>query len=254
MPSTIDYAFAILTAIVFPIWGFFGFRRLKRQIAAGDIEARALAYLQIIVSQWTLAAGAVLIWLYHRRPWAQLGLAPTQDWRLWTGLALTLVAAILLVVQWRAVVTATGEKAEVQNSRLRSQLESVKEILPQNRRELRRFFLLALTAGTCEELLYRAYLIWFLAAFTGMGILVAAALSTLIFAAAHLYQGPGAAVKVVFVGAAMAGLYLFSRSIWLPMLLHALLDVTSGAIAFHVLSRRPADPVAAACPATADAG
>ena len=234
MPTAIDFAFVAVVAVIFPIWGFFEFRRLKREIAAGNVEARARAYVQVMLSQWALAAVALGIWFYYSRPWGALGFASPVDWRLWTGVALTAIAAGLLVMQWWAIVRATGENADRYKSQLTAQLEPVKEILPHNRRELRRFLALSVTAGVCEELLFRAYLIWFLAAFTGLWI--AAAVSTVIFAAAHLYQGPKPAVKIIFIGAAMAGLYLLSRSIWLPMLVHALIDLISGLIAFRVLS------------------
>ena len=237
MPTFIDYAFAVLFGLVFPIWGFFEIRALKREIVAGNHEARARFYLQVIISTWALTACAIGIWAFYGRPWGALGLSPSLDWRLWTGLAVTGVAAAVLVMQWRGLVAATGEKAELRNAKIRAQMESVKALLPHDRRELRRFLAMGMTAGIGEELLFRAYLIWLLSAFTG--IWTAAVLSTLLFAAAHLYQGPGPAFKILFVGAAMAGLYLLSRSILLPMLLHALIDVTSGAIAFHVLSSKP---------------
>jgi membrane protease YdiL (CAAX protease family) len=235
MPQTLDILFAILIAVVLPIWGYFDLQRLQRDLAAGRTEARARAYLQTILWQWVLAAGALALWIAYGRDWSELGFVSPLGWRLWLSIALTALAVLVLMAQWRSIVAATGEKRDRYLQPLGAQMELVKHLLPHDAREWRRFLAVAVTAGICEELLYRAYLIWFLNAF--IGLWGAAIVSTIIFAAAHLYQGPRAAVTIIFVGAALTALYLLSRSIWLPILVHAVIDLTNGAIGYHVLKQ-----------------
>ena len=67
------------------------------------------------------------------------------------------------------------------------QIEPLRALLPHDSRELQTFCALSITAGVCEELLYRGFLIVFLS--SAFGVLPAVALSSLVFGIAHAYQG-----------------------------------------------------------------
>ena len=58
----------------------------------------------------------------------------------------------------------------------------------------------------------------------------AALLSSLAFGLGHAYQGPKGTLQTGLFGLAMAGLYLLTGSIWLSMVLHAVIDMVSGGI------------------------
>src|SRR5258708_8718222 len=86
------------------------------------------------------------------------------------------------------------------SSPLRTPLQARAErILPQGRLELIPFFALAVTAGVCEEFLYRgfataAFLRWVLPPW------IAVVASSLLFGLAHLYQGRGGFVSTTILG------------------------------------------------------
>ena len=125
--------------------------------------------------------------------------------------------------QSRKVATLTPERRE----RARAGLSGpVVALLPHNRAEWRGFLALSLTAGVCEELLVRGFLIWFIASWTGPWI--ALVLSSVLFGLAHGYQGPGGIVKTGVVGLVMGAVYLGTHSLLPGMVLHALLDAGSG--------------------------
>ena len=71
-----------------------------------------------------------------------------------------------------------------------------------------------------------------------MSVWPAAGLAAAAFALAHAYQGPSGVIKTGAVGVIMGSLYLLSGSIWGPMLLHAIVDITSGRIAHCALHRK----------------
>jgi len=54
-------------------------------------------------------------------------------------------------------------------------------------------------------------------------------LASLVFGLGHLYLGPRHALRTFIVGLAFWGIYLATRSILPGMVLHALIDVRSGA-------------------------
>ena len=93
----------------------------------------------------------------------------------------------------------------------------------------------SLTAGFCEEFLYRGYFIWVFAPWLGWW--GAAALSLLFFAIAHVpvYQGWNGALRTGIVGAFFTLVVAIFGSLWLAIALHALLDVGQGMIAWLAL-------------------
>ena len=112
-------------------------------------------------------------------------------------------------------------------------------------RPFRGEILVALTAGICEEVLFRGFLIRFLHD-GGMAMPVIAALlvSCLVFGLNHLYQGPRSALGTAIVGFIMGLLFLVTGSLIPPMIVHALIDLQP----VYVLRPVPGD--APAAPAT----
>jgi membrane protease YdiL (CAAX protease family) len=105
-------------------------------------------------------------------------------------------------------------------------LEPVGALLPRTEGERRLFAALAVTAGICEEVLFRGFLLFYLQeVFPGLEVAGAVAVSSIVFGLAHLYQGAVGTLMTGLFGAAMAILYVVSGSLVLPILLHALLDL-----------------------------
>jgi membrane protease YdiL (CAAX protease family) len=97
-------------------------------------------------------------------------------------------------------------------------------LMPQNLKERWLWVFLAISAGICEEAVYRGYLQHQLIAFSKnvpLGIILSAAL----FGASHAYQGLRSAL-IIFVGGGLAGaLAWWRRSVRPGMIAHALQDI-----------------------------
>ena len=99
-------------------------------------------------------------------------------------------------------------------------------LLPRTVRERRAFALLSVTAGVCEETLYRGVLAAVVTAlWPGVGAVGAAMLSAAAFGLAHLYQGAVGVVTSTVLGACLGVLYLATGSLVLPACYHALVDL-----------------------------
>lgn len=108
--------------------------------------------------------------------------------------------------------------------------------MPRPGREYRYFFGLSMTAGVVEEIIYRGFLLWYLAQF--MPTWAAVLLSSVAFGLSHSYQGLSGGIRTGLVGLGFAVLYVISGSIWLPIIGHALLDILQGAMVVE-LFRKP---------------
>ena len=212
----------------------------KRAIATGGPGARARFYGNVLAREWGLTLAVLVWWLVAARPFTALGLRRSAGLGLWIGLLLAAAVVALQVIQRRTVVGSPKTRA-----RVRKGLVRMEWMLPHDDAELRRFVALSITAGICEELLFRGFLITYFQ--LDMPFVAAILLSAMFFGFAHAYQGPRGIVTTGLVGAAMGGLYALTGSLWVPMLVHAAIDIGSGVLVHRVLS----EPAAPAEPATA---
>ena len=227
--SAPDHLLAAVLAVFFPIRSFtFGYRRLVRAADEDMPRVRRGLYRQAIAIQWTLAALTVLLWRWRARPWVDLGLV----WRTHAG-SIALAAAFLLLVTVTLLQLPRALRDADTLARVRQKLSHVQRLLPRGPDERRLFSAMALTAGICEELLYRGYLIWYLGHM--LPTLAAAAVAVLLFGIGHSYQGPRGMVQTTVVGAVMALFYFGSQSLYLPMVAHAAMDLYAGFISSRAL-------------------
>lgn len=229
--SLLDHAFVFIIAIVYPVAGFIGFRRLLTRVAAGEPVKRLELYRNTLIGHWSLFFGFIAIWIYNAREWSAVGLEFEPD--LWTGVGavLTLLGIIALLYQIRQVQSAPQEEVD----KLSKRFGKLSIIIPRNGAELAGFYGLAVTAGIVEELLWRGFMIWYLGQY--MSLWAAALISTIGFGLAHAYQGARNLPQITAVSAAMVALYLLSGSIWLPIILHAAIDILQGRLGYDVMYR-----------------
>jgi membrane protease YdiL (CAAX protease family) len=102
----------------------------------------------------------------------------------------------------------------------------IEPLFPRNRDERRWTALLAANAGPSEELFFRLMLPLLATLATGNAVLAFAA-SALIFGAVHFYQGWAGIIGTTLGGALFTGLYLATGTIWVPVVLHSLMNLNT---------------------------
>lgn len=236
MPDTVDLIFAAILfaggAILdyFVLWPY-----LVRKVGRGDTDARTRVYGIILGAEWLATIFVAGRWWALGRPWAALWLLPPRGWPLIASMLIVLAVAALVVLQTRSVVRLSAEKREA----LRPRLGRLTALIPHTKSEHRWFLAISVTAGVCEELLYRGFLVWLLQPWVGSGW--AAAVSVIAFGAGHAYQGKDV-VRPTLVGLALQVMALLTRSILPGILIHAMIDVLGGTTGYFVL--RESAPVA----------
>lgn len=235
MQTALDVIVAALLAIGYPIWDYaWDWPRMLRIIRSGRPDPRVPVYRQIMGQLWLMAATIAALWLYAGRPWSALGLTLPHGWRLGVALALPAGVVLLMVAQMRAVARVAPERL----ARTRARNAHVASIVPHTRAELAWFQPVAVSAGVCEELIWRGFLMW--AFRPWLGVWGAALASSVSFGLAHSYQGRRGMITTGIGGALFALLAIATRSIVPGMVLHALVDVMGG-ISSHAIFRRAAD-------------
>lgn len=184
-----------------------------RRLLELETIPRRQAYLSSIISLWLLALATLAVQVFS-------GMGGPSDLR----------AMLVLDVRgaaWAAAATAAGiavlfafRAAGLREAPLMHQL------LPQTRRERALFVGVSLTAGICEEFIYRGFLLSALQYSTPLP--VALVLSSGAFGVAHAYQQPLGAVRAALLGALLAVPVLVTGSLLPSMLAHALIDILSG--------------------------
>ena len=223
-----------LTLIAFELLidHFVVWRVFLRRLQADPTRARLWLYPALVGELWALVACVLALWLYQGRPWAFLRLSAPHGWRLWISLAL--VSAL--------TATLAASIVRLARLRLRKRVKMRGQAVvhaPHTRRELAWWAAVSLSAGFSEELIFRGFLIW---AFQPLlGLWGAAALSLLVFAAAHGYQGATGALAVGIVGAFLTLVVLIFGSLWPAVAIHLLIDLQQGVAAWLVLQKAP-DP------------
>lgn len=101
-----------------------------------------------------------------------------------------------------------------------------RSIMPTSDADLWPAAVLAVSAGVAEELFYRLWLPLIVALASGSGT-AGVIVGILCFAAMHRYQGWAGVAANTIGGALLTALYMGSGALWLPIAVHALVDVNA---------------------------
>jgi uncharacterized protein len=220
MPWDIWLIFLIL-AVVVP-WR--GRIRLKQLLAKPRVESRERIslYLSTIAFQWiAVAIAGWRAWAHgYTRPELGLSTGPNLLGTVIAGIVGTILLASLHWMNFRRM----GRLLDKLPPRVQAMAT---RILPQSARERVPFSALAITAGCCEEFLYRGFA---MAAFAraGFPIWAAVVVSSVLFGAAHLYQGRGGLIGTGILGLLFGAFRAYTGSLLPVAAWHAAIDIVAG--------------------------
>jgi len=206
--------------VVFPIWDRRETRRLK---TSPDPMVRVRSYQKTIA--WQLAASALLL---ATTPLRALFTPPATLREMGIDVRPAQVLPVLAaVLVGAAVPVLLARRKGADGPRTPPQLASIDFILPRGRSERAWFAAMCVAVGVCEEIIFRGWLVRFLAegppiALGLSGGVIAAAV---IFGIDHGYQGIFGIVATGVLAVVFTALFFATGTLWIPMLIHALLDL-----------------------------
>ena len=225
--ATIPWDFALILAALAVLIPWRGSVRVGRLMNKEDLgtSGRLSLYGSTIFFQWVIAG--LVLWraLARGMSRAELGLT-IADPRLaaWLTCGATLVLCAGQIAGLRKMVQLPPEKRG-------SLFHITEKIMPRAWPEAALFAALACTAGLSEEFLYRGFVLALFArlfANAASAWWVASCLSSVWFAAAHLYQGRRGMLTTFVIGMIFAGLRLWAGTLLPAIVAHAGVDLLVG--------------------------
>lgn len=229
-----QHALALFLFLGVPIWDALETRALK---TSPNPRRKILSYQRIVLFLW---AAAIVAWIPLRSSvfFIWLAVHQTAAARIRVSFVWGFMIAFVIAGALQVVLTRRNPKLQ---DKTQKAFQSLAFILPMTSEERAWFALVSVTAGICEEVLYRGFLIRYLS--NGpwhFGLWIALAIACLSFGLAHGYQGISGIIGTGLLGAVLAVIFLCTGSLWLPMALHAILDLR---ILFLLRAEEPAAAV-----------
>jgi membrane protease YdiL (CAAX protease family) len=217
------------------------YRQLKEAVANGDTHARTRTYQRALAFEWISALLAVIA---LRCDWSKLnpkllGLAGTrlmQSFSAGGDAAHGVVFGVLIGVLAGTVgMIAVRMKARRRGARpaadvnapqpwWRKLLPDFTALLPSTTQERLLWVLVAISAGVCEEVVFRGWLLAMLHGQMGLNGAALIGVAAALFGLAHIYQRMAGVILTAFAGALFCVLYVATGSLLVPIVLHIIVD------------------------------
>jgi uncharacterized protein len=236
-------SFAGVVLAGFIIWevvkSFRDYRNLKKALAQGDSGARPRFYNRILRFEWVTAALALIALGFDKKKlvastlqvndtafahWVSSSDVSGKSGLMAIGAGLLIGLVLMTVMRLRS----RRRPASAENSAKawwRRFVPDIAPLIPATSHERWLFAAVAISAGICEEIVFRGWLLYTLHTPFGLSgttlILVAAAL----FGLCHIYQGPTGVLGASLAGIILSALYIGTGTLFMPIVLHALIDL-----------------------------
>ena len=212
----VAYLFAASPILIFSLLG--SLRPAHHSLSQNHVPR----YLATLAWEWVLAA--LVVWGVHLRKTSLrqlLGVKrPTlRDWRD----DLLLAAAFWI----GSIIILAAIGALLRLAHLSLPQKELAQLAPQNGLELLLWVVLSISAGICEELTFRGYLLQQLTRTSGR-VWIGMLISSLLFGVAHGYEGASGMIAITLYGALFCMLTLTRGSLRPGMMTHAWQDIFSG--------------------------
>jgi uncharacterized protein len=228
-----------LFLLIVPIWDLYAIPKLKRNLSS-EYKIR---YYKLLCA-WMWIASALAVVAIGFRPLFTISPSPGEiswllphPWVRYLVEALIAIAFIIIVALPMGMVIWKKLTKRPRKYSGAAALKSLSYFLPGTWTERRWWVFVSITAGVCEETLFRGFLLRYLHVFPWtLNLTLALLISSVIFGVHHIYQGAGGAARVAIVGILFGLFFLLTGNLLFPIIFHAVMDLSMLAIL-----RPPAD-------------
>jgi membrane protease YdiL (CAAX protease family) len=220
----------VVLAGLVPFHGLLAYRRLASAADPIPTRTKLRLYATIIVMEWALVAAAAVLARRH-------GLTPGDLGQTLGNHRLSLAVTVAGLVGLCALTAFnTGQIRRAKPEELFATVRRARKFVPVGGVEIAVFALVSVTAGICEEILYRGWLVSFLGAASG-SIWIGMVLAAVLFGFGHAYQGRAGIIGTGILGMLFGGMFVLVRSLVPGEVIHAAIDLVNGILAGRIVRR-----------------
>jgi membrane protease YdiL (CAAX protease family) len=227
--TIIQHLLFVFLLFIAPAWDYYDTKRVKRN---PDSARRIRYYRTVILWLWIAAIVACAV-VGPRSIFTIVPASYEAPWlygHLWVRFVVDVVLALLTAAMVLPYLTVTwmrlSGKPRTYKSADLMPAASYAYLLPVTRRERRWWILVGITAGLCEEIVFRGFLLFYLHTSPWkLDLTLALLLSSAIFGLQHLYQGAQGVAATFVLGALFGLFFLLTGNLVFSILLHAATDL-----------------------------
>ena len=186
-------------------------------------------YLQSIAFLWGCVIVILIMCLIGEISFDDIGIRTVSfNYNTWfTATTLIISGLFVAYLVYQSVSLLVSPKAREEAKKLDTG-EGASLLLPRTKKEKKLFTLICISAGVCEEIIFRGFLVFLLhAIFPSISIVLIVLISSLIFGCSHLYQGVPGVLKTGAAGVVLICLVIVTNSLIPAIILHFLIDFSS---------------------------
>ncbi|MDR7130972.1 membrane protease YdiL (CAAX protease family) [Algoriphagus sp. 4150] len=187
-----------------------------------DEKYRLTDYKQTLLIFWSLTLLILINYFVYKQP--TLNFYPKFSL---VSIGLTILVMAFAFFQY----TTTKVSANSANM-VKEKLKDVYHYLPKTNKELNWFLFLSISAGICEEMMFRLFLFEFLKENTNL--ITAFVLTNIIFAITHIGSGKNNLISSFILGLLFSAIYYITDNIWIAIILHSSIDINTGILGYRI--------------------
>jgi len=230
----LDHILFIVVGILIPILSLLSSSKnmaIEDEEVKMDLPPKKHLYYSNGLMLWIGAILVITSWNITAKPWSHLGI----NWPEFSTLSIYLIIALLAIyIIDTAVSTYQYQKGKKIDD------EDMLSIMPQNWTEYSHFIFLAVSAGICEEIVFRGFLINYMSEVlpsNAYNLIMSIIIPGMIFSISHFYQRFLNVFKIFSLSILFGAIFVLTKSLLIVAILHALVDLASGAV-FVILEKK----------------
>lgn len=210
-----------LTGIAYPIYILMSYKKVNDDIRRDD-KYRLSDYKHTLLLFWMQAFFILSNYILFKSP--ALNFYPT--------FTLINLVFIILILGFALVQHSLTKVKEHYVFKLKERLNDIYHYLPKTHKELQWFIFLSISAGVCEEIIFRVFLFEFLKSYSSM--IFAFITVNLIFAITHFGSGIKNLISSFILGLLFQTIFYLTENIWIAVLLHTVIDINVGILGYNI--------------------
>jgi len=211
--------FLLLIVVGFPIWDHFYMKKIKN-----NLVKKGKMYGEIMSVQWGLVIILFIYWYITKRPLHDLFFINKPLFSFPIQILRSFFISLCIGIFIFPILIRFSKKIRKKYSDALAN-GSIGFLVPSSFKERLLFLFVSVTAGVCEEIIFRGLFLYYLDHLPfSLSIIAIGIISSLLFGIVHLYQGWKGVLSTAYLGGIMFFLFVASGYLWIPIVFHFLID------------------------------